>query len=174
MSKLVLSKWLMAGTIATIILIVGIGIGHTITELRRFGGASSQSLVLLTSKDVQQAVNDYRVQNGMGALSPSGSLENSAQARADFLCNENKWSHDGWVDSLAVYKTTAVKVGENLQYGSQYQTPRTIVEGWANSPTHNANMLDSVYTEQGMGIRYCSTYQGEREIVIIVNHFGKP
>lgn len=168
-----MSKRLMIATLVSLALIVGTGIGHTITELRHFGGASSTSLVLLTSKDVQQAVNDYRVQNGMGALSPSGSLDSSAQARADFLCSNNKWSHDGWADSLTDYKATAVKVGENLEYGSQYQTPRTIVENWANSPTHNANMLDAVYTEQGMGIRYCNEYQGEKEIVVIVNHFGR-
>jgi uncharacterized protein YkwD len=133
----------------------------------------SRSANPITSGAVKGEVNAYRVQNGRSKLLSSSLLDYSAQARAEFLCNNNVWSHDGWTDSLGQYMTDGAEVGENLEYGGKYQTPRTIVGSWSESPTHNENMLDPVYTEQGMGIKYCAEYQGDKEVVIVVNHFGR-
>lgn len=121
--------------------------------------------------DIEAVVNQVRVQNGLVALTNNSLLTESAMARAKYLCENNIWSHDGWVGSLTY---PFYKAGENLEYGSIAQTPRTIVDRWVNSPAHYANMTDPVFTEQGMGLTYCKSYQGQNDVLIVVNHFGRP
>jgi uncharacterized protein YkwD len=122
---------------------------------------------------VKSAVNGYRVQNGFHALRSSSLLDKSAKSRADYLCEKNLWSHDDWADSFVGYEKRG-KIGENLEYGDIHQNTRTIVDSWANSETHNENMLDGSFVEQGMGVRLCEKYQGQQNMVIVVNHFGRP
>lgn len=123
----------------------------------------------VTSGEVMAEVNQIRVKNGLGRLVDNGLLSQSATARADYLCDHKIWSHEGWESSL-VYKYR--HAGENLEHGSVFQTPRTIVQTWVESPTHYENILDTRWTEQGMGVRYCDDYQGWPKAVIVVNHFG--
>lgn len=121
--------------------------------------------------EVEAEVNAVRVQSGLNSLPNNSQLSESATQRAAFLCDNNSWTHDGWADGIIyVYR----KAGENLEYGSKRQTARTIVDAWVKSPTHYANMLDPAFTEQGMGVKYCDFYQGQSEVVIVVNHFGVP
>lgn len=124
----------------------------------------------VSNRDLESEVNLVRVQNGLDKLGSNGSLQASAQARADFLCGNNEWSHDDFYGSI---RYDFYKVGENLEYSGVHRDTRTIVQAWVNSPTHYANMIDPVFTEQGMGIRYCNNYQGLSEAIIVVNHFGK-
>jgi uncharacterized protein YkwD len=39
--------------------------------------------------------------------------------------------------------------GENIARG--YTTPKAVVDGWMNSPGHRANILNSSFTEIGVG-----------------------
>ena len=44
-------------------------------------------------------------------------------------------------------------VGENLAWGTYgLATPAAIVSAWIGSPGHLANMLESQYTETGIGV----------------------
>lgn len=122
--------------------------------------------------DIEAVINQVRVQNNLGTLSDNSLLDASAMARAKYLCENNIWSHDKWevfINSYSYYKA-----GENLEYTGLDQTPRTIVQAWVNSPTHYVNISDPVFTEQGMGLTKCDNYQGEKQALIIVNHFGRP
>lgn len=171
MSKSNLKRLLIAGAI-TFALLVGIVAG---THISGQSFTSSVTQDVLTGDAVESAVNEYRTSKGIEPLTSNGSLDESAQARAEFLCKNNVWSHEGWVDSVAEYRATAVKVGENLQYGDvNTLDTRTIVGSWAASPTHDANMADSSFVEQGMGVTYCRDYQEIKEAIIVVNHFGRP
>lgn len=130
-----------------------------------------QTLTLITGGEVEAVVNEVRVQNGLKSLTDNPELNASAKVRADYLCDNDVWSHDGWVKTITFkYR----KIGENLEFGDVYQTPRTIVQSWVKSPTHYANMTDSAFTEQGMGVRYCDNYQGLDNRLIVVNHFRLP
>lgn len=169
-------RWFVIVALVAFSLLAGVVIGSISTEEKHptFNGISATSQHLITSGAVKQAVNEYRVANGLAELASNGSLDSSAQSRADFLCSQNVWSHDGWLSSLAAYVPTASKAGENLEYGNYTQDVRYVVALWSNSPKHNENMLDPQFQEQGMGMTYCQEYQGRKEVVIIVNHFGRP
>lgn len=159
-------------------LLLLLGTGLTVRELSRSQPAQPVNLVAppasageINTGDLEQLVNQVRVQNGLGALTDDVQLTASAMARAEFLCDHDIWSHDGWGATLTYpYQ----KAGENLEYGDYNQTPRTIVTAWVNSPEHYANMTDTAFTAQGMGLKFCTQYQGKPNQVIIVNHFGRP
>lgn len=129
-------------------------------------------LAPITSRDVENAVNEVRVQKGLPKLADNRLLNDSAMARANSLCDSNTFSHDGWEASLTYSYS---KAGENLEWrNAGSQTPRTIVDSWVNSPEHYENIADPQFTEQGMGVRYCDNFQESSRAVIVVNHFGAP
>lgn len=164
---------------ALLALFLLIAVPVTVKELSRSQPASPTITLVsppasageINTGDIETVVNQVRVQKGLGALADDVQLTASAMARAEFLCDHDVWSHDGWTGSLTY---TYHKAGENIAYGDQYQTPRTIVTAWVNSPTHYANMTDTAFTQQGMGIKFCKQYQGHLNQVIIVNHFREP
>lgn len=138
-----------------------------------FAVASSKTMNLISIEDMKQGVNDVRVQTGHRVLTSNRLLDEGAQARAEFLCAHNQWSHEGWRESFNYqYFIQAKRIGENLLYGDRYQTARTMVGSWVNSPAHYANMTSDEFNEFGMGIKYCASYQGQTDVVIVVNHFG--
>ncbi|HEX4627163.1 MAG TPA: CAP domain-containing protein, partial [Gemmatimonadales bacterium] len=50
-------------------------------------------------------------------------------------------------------KNVGYVIGENLAWGTLgAATPQAIVNAWIASPGHLANMLDTQYTETGIGV----------------------
>lgn len=121
----------------------------------------------ITSESVKTRVNLTRTQNKAAPLTSNNLLDDSANARAEYLCKSNTWEHGDWANSFTY---DYVKAGENLAHG--FLTSQETVDGWVNSPTHFDNMIDTAFTEQGIGIKYCNNYQGRAHSVIVVNHFG--
>jgi uncharacterized protein YkwD len=103
-------------------------------------------------------INNYRAQNGLGALSLDPQLNNVARWMADDLANNNYFSH---TDSLGrdpfrrmddmgyTYNTWR---GENLAAGTINAQPS--FQMWSDSPGHNANMLGEHYTVIGIARAY--------------------
>lgn len=84
-------------------------------------------------------------------LVPDIDLSKRAEIRADYLCENKQWSHQGWLDSFQgmQYKVA----GENLAKG--FRTPESAGKAWMNSPTHKNNIIKPTYTHMGVAKGDC-------------------
>ncbi len=150
--------------------------------LQLFGArqpSPNQVLAYATSISVaglQSAQNSKRAANGVAALTLNAQLNSAAQAKANDMIARNYWSHntpDGnppWVFiSNAGY--SYFKAGENLAYG--FGTSEGVVNGWMNSSSHRANVLDTAYKDVGFGVANGANYQGG-ENTVVVAMYGQP
>lgn len=127
-----------------------------------------------TANEVEASINKWRVDNNLAAFnSEVPALDAAAQFRAEQMCAENDWSHNrDWevLNKYYVYQWA----GENLYYGSLMENQSAdAITTWANSPTHLENM-QKAYTQIGIGVKLCPTFQGRSNIVIVTNYFGVP
>jgi uncharacterized protein YkwD len=103
-------------------------------------------------------INNYRAQNGLGALAIDPQLSDVARWMANDLAANNYFSH---TDSLGrdpflrmdqmgyTYNTWR---GENLAAGTA--EAQASLDMWSDSPGHNANMLGEHYTVIGIARAY--------------------
>jgi uncharacterized protein YkwD len=126
------------------------------------------------AENVEANLNQYRISQGLPALnSEVASLDQAAQARAESMCADNNWSHARDWEVLDQYYLYS-HAGENLYYGSLQTNQAAIaVTSWTKSPTHLANIVGS-YSEIGVGVKSCPSFQGNKTAVIITNYFGVP
>lgn len=118
--------------------------------------------------------NTARSAHGLGGFALNSQLNNSAQAKAQHMANNNYWAHvapDGtqpwYFFNQAGYGY--VRAGENLAYG--FMTSQATIDGWMNSPTHRDNILGQ-YDDVGFGIVNTPDYQSGGEQTIVVAHYG--
>lgn len=123
------------------------------------------------------ATNSHRAAHGVGALALNSALNDAAQAKANDMVARNYWSHNTpdeqppWVFIDATgYKYT--KAGENLAYG--FAASSDTVQGWMNSPSHRANMLDSGFTHAGFGFANSPNFVGNGEQTVVVAFYATP
>ena len=104
--------------------------------------------------EVIRLVNEIRVQNGLKALTKNWELCRVARYKSQDMVDRHYFSHTsptygspfGMMKSFGITYRTA---GENIAYG--YKTPQAVVDGWMNSSGHRANILNSSYTQIGVG-----------------------
>jgi uncharacterized protein YkwD len=99
-------------------------------------------------------INNYRAQNGLGALEASYMLTKASAWKSKDLATNNYFAHDDlsrtWSQRIRDcgygFNTW---LGENIAAG--YTTAQQVFDGWKASPGHNANMLGANYTAIGIG-----------------------
>lgn len=103
---------------------------------------------------VLELTNQFRAQNGLSPLQLNQELSAAAQDYSQDMAQQDFFSHTGkdgsqpWDRAREVgYEARAI--GENLAAGQR--TPAEVVQGWIDSPGHRANLLNSQYTEIGIG-----------------------
>lgn len=104
-------------------------------------------------------VNQHRAALGLGALSNSPTLTNSAHWKSLHMAFYAYMQHDDPAppvgrtvsDRLAAcgYPIGTVSWGENIAYG--YATPQDVMNAWLNSPGHRANIENASYRAIGIG-----------------------
>ncbi len=104
-------------------------------------------------------INQYRAQNGLGALSACTSLNRAAQGHSEDMRDNDYFSHTGLNGSSPWER--ACDACYELGCGPQTAMAENIAAGnsgaqatftqWQNSPGHNANMLGSSFTMIGIG-----------------------
>ncbi len=121
------------------------------------------------STDVQAAeqasiclLNQERTSRGLGAVSANGELATAAERHAQDMVDRQYFAHDslGGLNFVArILRTGYVGalgswlLGENLAWGTGSQsTPRSVVNGWMNSPAHRVNVLKDGFQDIGVGI----------------------
>lgn len=104
--------------------------------------------------EVIRLVNVERTNNGLSELKSNWELSRVARYKSEDMATNNYFSHTSptygtpfkmITDFGISYKTA----GENIAYGQK--TPEAVVTAWMNSSGHRANILNSSYTEIGVG-----------------------
>ncbi len=112
---------------------------------------------------VQCLVNHERAEHSLAPLKINAKLEAAAEDHNAEMIQLDYFAHvapDGETPVERIKKTGYVPseedgyvIGENLAWGTYaLSTPKSIVEAWIASPGHLANILESRYTETGIGI----------------------
>lgn len=136
-----------------------------------FGGPARQAHALSNctvadmTVDSQEAafltlINNYRAQNGLGALTLSTNLNRSASWLAIDMANKNYFSHSDSLGrspaSRAIDCGYPMGAGENIAAGTVWDTAQEAFDAWRNSAGHNANMLNASYKQIGIARYYGS------------------
>ncbi|MGI6727407.1 MAG: CAP domain-containing protein [Anaerovoracaceae bacterium] len=105
-------------------------------------------------KQVVDLVNKERAAQGLPALSYNASLSKVAEAKAADMRDKGYFSHTSPTygspfDMMKTFGITYRAAGENIAKG--YKTPDSVMNGWMNSPGHRANILNSDFSEIGVG-----------------------
>lgn len=119
--------------------------------------------------------NRNRLQSGAQALQTNISLTRAAQMKAEDMAGRGYFSHEGpngetpweWFEKASYNFTHA---GENLAIN--FIDSEDVVDAWMRSETHKKNIVNSSFTEIGIGTAK-GHYQG-REAVFVVQFFGTP
>jgi uncharacterized protein YkwD len=117
-----------------------------------------------TAQDAEEqaflvAINNYRGQNGLAALTLSPTLTRAATWMSADMAAYNYFSHDdrfGRTFDVRIGQCDVTRAawGENI--AAWYDTSASVFEAWRNSPGHNANMLNGIYRSIGIS-RVAST-----------------
>jgi uncharacterized protein YkwD len=107
------------------------------------------------AETVLTAINEARLEADLTPLASSSALELAATSKAQDMVNRSYFGHIGpnsqpfW-DFIADVDYKYLRAGENLAVF--YSDVESLTEAWLNSPSHRANILNSFYTETGIGI----------------------
>ncbi len=118
---------------------------------------SVNSSVRTYETEVIRLANEYRVKNGLKALTENWELSRVARYKAQDMHDSGYFAHKSPVygDPFQMIKSFGLAyraAGENIAMG--YKTPQAVVTGWINSPDHRANLLNKNFTQIGVG--YCA------------------
>lgn len=110
-----------------------------------------------SSEFVQQVldlVNQERTKEGLNILSLNSDLSKMALAKAQDMNNNNYFDHQSPTygspfDMMKTFGITYNAAGENIAKGQT--TAEEVMNQWMNSPGHRANIMNSSYTEIGIG-----------------------
>lgn len=97
-------------------------------------------------------LNQYRLDNGLGALQMSPGLLQAACLQSTYMSSQQTLSHEGENGSSVWERCARFGVqcdAENVVMASPTLSPQKALELWKASPGHNANML-GVHTQVGI------------------------
>ena len=138
-----LKRFVLGGAVLAVVLMVislAGGLSRGATASVQLGPEEQAFVVLL---------NDYRAQNGLGALSIDSGIQSAADWMSTDMGENDYFSHtdslgglpwDRMCDFGYCYNTWK---GENIAAG--YDTAEAVFEAWRTSPGHNSNMLGENY-----------------------------
>lgn len=130
----------------------------------------------ITVEGIIRYTNAERKKVGLETLVTQKKLSASALKKANDMLDRQYFEHkspDGKtaVDLVKEKGYIFQIVGENLALGD-FGSDKKLVDAWMNSPTHRENILNSKFTEIGIGI-VKGEYKGSI-VWLAVQHFGKP
>lgn len=114
--------------------------------------AAAEAAALENAEQVVKLVNEERAKAGLSPLTLQSNMTAAANIRAKEL--EQQFSHtrpDGSSCFTALNEQGISNrfMGENIAYGQT--TPSWVMNSWMNSSGHRANILNSHYTNIGVG-----------------------
>ena len=99
-------------------------------------------------------VNDIRTQYGLSPLTVNDELSNVARIKSQDMRDKGYFSHNSPTygspfDMMKQFGISYRTAGENIAMGQR--TPEEVVNAWMNSEGHRANILNSTFTQIGVG-----------------------
>lgn len=115
---------------------------------------TTDSSVSEYEKQVVTLVNQYRAENGLAPLTLNMELSKVARLKSQDMKDKNYFSHTSPTygspfDMMKQFGISYRTAGENIAMGQQ--TPEAVMTAWMNSEGHRANILNSSYTQIGVG-----------------------
>ena len=115
---------------------------------------TTESSVLSYEKEVIRLVNEIRVQNGLKELTYNWELCRVARYKSQDMKDNRYFSHTSPVygspfQMMKDFGITYRSAGENIARGQK--SPQAVVNAWMNSSGHRANILNSSFTQIGVG-----------------------
>lgn len=115
--------------------------------------------------EVLELTNQFRATNGVGVLTANAKLSQAAETHSQNMANLDFFSHTGQDGSSVSDRAIAAGydssfVGENIAVG--HSTPTEVVQGWINSDGHRANLLNTNYTQLGVGYVFLANDTGSQ------------
>ena len=106
-------------------------------------------------KEVVDLVNVERTNRGLNPLKLDEKLSNVATTKSQDMINKNYFDHTSPTygspfDMMKQFGISYKSAGENIAMGQN--SPKEVVTAWMNSPGHRANILNSSFTDIGVGI----------------------
>lgn len=105
-------------------------------------------------QEVCNLVNDIRRQYGLSELAVSDDLTRAARIKSQDMKDKGYFSHTSPTygspfDMMKSFGISYRAAGENIAMGQR--TPREVVNDWMNSEGHRANILNTTFTQIGVG-----------------------
>ncbi|MBE6716670.1 MAG: SafA/ExsA family spore coat assembly protein [Ruminococcaceae bacterium] len=115
---------------------------------------ASDYAALSFEKEVIRLVNEIRVKNGLKELKYNWELSRVARYKSQDMKDNKYFSHTSPVygspfEMIKNFGITYRSAGENIARGQT--TPESVVNAWMNSSGHRANILNSSFTQIGVG-----------------------
>lgn len=106
--------------------------------------------------EVLNLVNKERKANGLKPLTLNKELSNVANIKSRDMIEKGYFDHNSPTygspfDMMKKFNISYKTAGENIAMGQK--TPSEVMNAWMNSSGHRANILNSSYTELGVGIQ---------------------
>lgn len=161
---------------AMVIMLVLILLSFAAVNLQALLWQSSSWLVgTVLPAVVVDLTNSERADFAATPLRRNALLDEAARLKAEHMAAKSYFAHyspDGvspwyWFE---VVSYTYAHAGENLAI--HFSDSGAVVDAWMNSPTHKANIIDTKFTEIGVGTAK-GVYDGH-ETVFVVQLFGTP
>ena len=114
----------------------------------------TNSAVTAFESEVIRLVNEARAQNGLKPLTANWELSRVARYKSQDMVDNRYFSHNSPTygtpfQMIKAFGLSYRTAGENIAYGQR--TPQAVVNAWMNSSGHRANILNSAYTQIGVG-----------------------
>lgn len=106
-------------------------------------------------QEVLRLVNIERNNRGISSLVLNSSLSNVATIKSQDMINKNYFDHNSPTygspfDMMKQFGISYKTAGENIAMGQS--TPKEVVTAWMNSEGHRKNILNSSFTDMGVGV----------------------
>lgn len=148
------------------------------------GATRSETSLVPLDRQVLAAINAYRAENHLQALTLSAGLDRSAAQHSFEMGADGYFAHNS-ADGQAFWKrieryygssrSSYWSVGENLLWASPSVTSQRAMQLWIASPEHKANLLAPRWRQIGISavhvVRAPGTFHG-LTVTIITTDFG--
>lgn len=126
--------------------------------------AATESDTSQQAQEVLKLVNAERSKQGLKSLMLSSNLTSIANTKAKDMAVNNYFSHTSPTygtpfQMLQSFGISYKSAGENIAAGQK--SPQEVMQAWMNSSGHRANILNSSYTELGVGYYTGGSYGTE-------------
>ncbi len=133
---------------------------------------------ILNAENILYFSNLERTKRGLKPLKFSAKLTRSATSKNSDMFTNQYFAHESPVDPKKGFayfidneSYDFVRVSENLAMGD-FDTAKSVVDAWMNSPSHRVNILYADYQNIGVNVRI-GNFKGS-QVAMIVQHFGIP